>query len=462
MNKRILIADDETKIRKVMTLLLRDEGYETLAVDNGAAAVNEAERFKPDLVLLDQQMPEMTGMEALKQIKDKHPSTVIIIITAHGSISLAVNAIKDGAYDFIEKPFDNDQLLLTVRRAIEYKDLSGELNHLKQRLDETYSLGQIVGSSAKLQQVMTQVRKVAATPATVLILGESGVGKELIARAVHSFSQRSDKHLVTLNCGAIPMPLVESELFGHEKGAFTDAKEMHQGAFEQANGGTLFLDEIGELPLEAQVKLLRALENRTVTRVGGKNPVAVDIRIIAATNRNLEEKVRQGVFRLDLLYRLNVFTIQVPSLRERREDIPQLTDYFIAKYNRMLGVNVAGITQQAINRLMQYEWPGNIRDLENAIQSAMILSQNDVIDVAQLPMRIKGYPMSIEAELLNSDDDDNDDDETNIVRKTSSTAEKHLIGEMLKRCDYNRSLTAEALNISRKTLFNKMKKYGLK
>jgi DNA-binding NtrC family response regulator len=456
MNKRILIADDEAKIRKVMSLLLRDEGYEVLAVDNGLSAVNEVERFKPDLVLLDHQMPDMTGMEALKQIKDKHPATVVIIVTAHGSISLAVNAIKNGAYNFIEKPFDNDQLLLTVRRAIEYKDLSGELKQLKQRLDETYSFGQIVGSSAKLQQVITQVRKVAATSATVLILGESGVGKELIARSIHNFSQRAGKHLVTLNCGAIPLPLVESELFGYEKGAFTDAKEMHQGAFEQADGGTLFLDEIGELPLEAQVKLLRALENRAITRIGGKKPVAVDIRIIAATNRNLEEKVRQGVFRLDLLYRLNVFTIQVPSLRERRDDIPQLTDYFIAKYNKMLGVNVAGVTQQAINKLIQYEWPGNIRDLENAVQSAMILSQNGVIDIDQLPMRIKGYPMSLEAELLNDNDD-----ETNIVRKTSSMAEKKLIRETLKCCNYNRTLTANALNISRKTLFNKMKKYGL-
>jgi DNA-binding NtrC family response regulator len=454
MDTRILIADDEARVRKVMTLLLRDEGYDVRAVDNGASAVNEAARFHPDVALLDQQMLDMTGMEALKQIKKRHPSTVVIIVTAHGSVSLAVNAIKDGAYDFIEKPFDNDQLLLTVRRALEYKNLSGELSHLKKRLDETCSLGQIIGSSAKLQQVMAQVHKVAATSATVLILGESGVGKELIARSIHHFSPRANKPLITLNCGAIPLSLVESELFGHEKGAFTDAKEMRQGSFEQANGGTLFLDEIGELPLEAQVKLLRALENRTFTRVGGKQLISVDIRIIAVTNRNLEEKVRQGVFRPDLLYRLNIFTIQVPSLRERHDDIPLLIDYFIAKYNRILGVNVTGVTRQAINKLTQYEWPGNIRDLENAVQSAMILSQNSLIDVDQLPMRVKGYPMSIEAELLN-------ENETNIIRKAHSTAEKHLILETLKRYDYNRTLTAQALNISRKTLFNKMKKHGL-
>jgi DNA-binding NtrC family response regulator len=454
MNARILIADDEAGIRKVMTLLLRDEGYEVQAVDNGASAVSEAGQFRPDVALLDHQMPDMTGMEALRQIKERLPDTAVIIVTAHGSVSLAVNAIKDGAYDFIEKPFDNDQLLLTVRRALEYKNLSGELNRLKKRLDETHSFGQIVGSSAKLQQVMAQVHRVAATSATVLILGESGVGKELVARAIHNLSPRADKQLVTINCGAIPLALVESELFGHEKGAFTDAREMHQGACEQADGGTLFLDEIGELPLEAQVKLLRALENRTIIRIGGKKPVAVDIRIIAATNRNLEEKVSQGVFRLDLLYRLNVFTIQVPPLRERRDDIPLLTDYFIAKYNRMLGVNVTGITRQAILILMQYEWPGNIRDLENALQSAMILSQNGIVDVDQLPMRIRGYSAPLEAALQT-------EDETNLIRKTHSAAEKKLIEETLRRCEYNRTLTARELNISRKTLFNKMKKYGL-
>ncbi|MDR1221936.1 MAG: sigma-54 dependent transcriptional regulator [Tannerella sp.] len=454
MNARILIADDEAKIRKVMTLLLKDEGYEVSAVVDGLSAVHEAERFLPDVVLLDQQMPDMTGMEALKRIKGAYPETVVIIVTAHGSISLAVNAIKDGAYDFIEKPFNNDNLLLVVHRALEYKNLSGKLNRMKKRFDETQALGQIVGNSAKLQQVMAQVRKVAVTSVTALILGESGAGKELIARAVHNLSLRADRQLVTVNCGAIPLPLIESELFGHEKGAFTDAREMHQGSFEQADGGTLFLDEIGELPPEAQVKLLRALENRTITRVGGKKPIAIDVRIIAATNHNLEEKVRQGDFRLDLFYRLNVFTIQVPSLRERRDDIPQLVDYFIAKYNRMLDLNVTGITQQAINRLMQYEWPGNIRDLENAVQSAMILSQNGLIDADCLPMRIKGYPQSIEAELL-------EETEPNIIKKMNSAMEKKLIEDTLKRYDYNRTLTAKSLHVSRKTLFNKMRKYGL-
>ena len=451
---RILIADDEEKIRKIMSLLLRDEGYEVLTVENGIDAVNEAKRFNPDLILLDQQMPGLTGIEALKEIKALRPEQVVIIITAHGSISLAVSAIKDGAYDFIEKPFDNDNLLLTVKRALEYMKISGELNQLKNQIDENYAFGQIIGNSNKLRQVIAQVRKVAATTATVLVTGESGVGKELIAHAVHNFSLRSDNLFVAVNCGAIPLPLIESELFGHEKGAFTDAYKMHQGSFEQADGGTLFLDEIGEMPLDAQVKLLRVLENRAVNRVGGKNPIPVDVRIIAATNQDLEEKVRQGTFRLDLLYRLNIFTIHCPSLRERKSDIPLLTDHFIEKYNKTLGLNINGITKEAIAKLVQYDWPGNIRDLENAIQSSMILAQDGIIDTDHLPMRIKGYPSSIEAVLMT-------ENETNKIKEANSRTEKNLIEETLQRYDYNRTLAAKALNISRKTLFNKMKKYGL-
>ncbi len=451
---RILIADDEAKIRKVISLLLKDEGYEVLAVDNGTDAVHEAERYNPDLVLLDQQMPGLTGTEALREIKSRRPNQVAIIITAHGSISLAVNAIKDGAYDFIEKPFYNDHLLLTVKRALEYGKISGELAQLKTQISENYTFGQIVGNSVKLQQVLAQVRKVASTLATVLVTGESGVGKELVSRAVHNFSPRAEKPMIIVNCGAIPLTLIESELFGHEKGAFTDAREMHRGSFEQADGGTLFLDEIGELPLDAQVKLLRALENCTINRVGGKKSVSVDVRIIAATNLNLEEKVRQGTFRLDLLYRLNIFTIHVPSLRERRSDIPHLTDYFIAKYNKTLGLNITGITREAIGKLTQYEWPGNIRDLENAVQSAMILAQDGIIDTDHLPMRIKGYPSSIEAVLMN-------ENETNKIKEANAIAEKKLIEATLQQYNYNRTIVAKALNISRKTLFNKMKKYGL-
>lgn len=454
MKRKILIADDEVKIRKVIAMLLTDDGYNVLAVENGKAAVKALKTFDADVVLLDQQMPDMTGMEAMQHIKAMRPNQTIIIVTAYGSISLAVDAIKNGAYDFIEKPFDNDKLLLTVNRAVEFNQITNRINHLENQLNENFSFGQIVGSSAKLQQVMVQVRKVAATNATVLVLGESGVGKDLITRAIHNFSTRNNKPLISVNCGAIPLTLIESELFGHEKGAFTDAKEMQVGMFEKADGGTLFLDEIGELPLDAQVKLLRVLEERTINRVGGKKPIPVDVRIIAATNRNLEEKVRQGTFRLDLLYRLNIFTIHVPALRERREDIPQLVDYFIMKYNTTMGLNVKNVSKQAIDYLTAYDWPGNIRDLENAIQSAMILSQSEQLLAEHLPMRIKGYPR-IESMLIDADG------ETNKIKEVNEQVEKELIAETLKRFNYNRTLTAEALNISRKTLFNKMKKLGL-
>ncbi|MDR1055198.1 MAG: sigma-54 dependent transcriptional regulator [Prevotellaceae bacterium] len=454
MKSKVLIADDEVKIRRVMVMLLKDEGYEVMAVENGVASVKALSSFKPDIVLLDQQMPDMTGMEAMLQIKNKNPNQTIIIVTAYGSISLAVDAIKNGAYDFIEKPFDNDKLLLTVKRAIEFNDISNKLTRLKGQLKENYSFWQIIGNSPKLQQVMAKVRKIAETTVTVLVLGESGVGKELIVRQIHNYSQRSEKPLITVNCGAIPLTLIESELFGHEKGAFTDAKETQIGTFEKANGSTLFLDEIGELPLDAQVKLLRVLEERVINRVGGKKSIPIDVRIIAATNRNLEEKVRQGTFRLDLLYRLNIFTINVPPLRERREDVPLLVDYFIMKYNKILNLTVNNISQQAVDLLKEYDWPGNIRDLENAIQSAMILSQTGQIIADHLPMRIKVYPR-IESILLDTESDNNK------IRDASEHVEKELIVDTLMRYNYNRTLAAEALNISRKTLFNKMKKYGI-
>ncbi len=452
--KKILIADDEVKIRKVMAMLLRDEGYEVLAVASGKEAVKALDSFRADVILLDQQMPDMTGMEALQQIKTTHPGATVLMVTAYGSVTLAVQAIKNGAYDFIEKPFDNDEFLLTVQRALSFHEISHELNHLKEQQKENFSFGQIVGNSTKLQQVMSQVRKVADTNVTVLVLGESGVGKELVSRAIHNYSSRKEKPLVTINCGAIPLTLIESELFGYEKGAFTDAKETRAGTFEKADGGTLFLDEIGELPPDAQVKLLRVLEEKSVTHIGGKKEIPVDVRIIAATNRNLEEKVRQGTFRLDLLYRLNIFTINIPPLCERREDIPSLVDYFIAKYNKTMNLSVKNISQEAIDQLCGYDWPGNIRDLENAIQSAMILSENGTILADHLPMRVKGYPR-IGSILLDNDSD------SNKIKEANEHTERELIIATLQRYDNNRTLAAKALHISRKTLFNKMKKYQL-
>ena len=448
---KILIADDEASIRKVISLLLREQGYEVKAVSNGREAVEACIAFQPDVILLDQQMPLMTGVEALEEIKRIRPHQVIVFVTAFGSISLAVDAVKKGAYDFIEKPFDNDTLLLTVKRAIEHSRMKGEIRTLKSQIKRQNS--SIIGDNSGLKQTMFQVRRVADTKTTVLIYGESGTGKELIARAVHDFSKRSDGPFVTVNCGAIPLPLMESELFGHEKGAFTDAKEARAGAFEQAHGGTLFLDEIGELHLNAQVKLLRALEEHKITRIGGKKSFSVDIRIVAATNRLLEEEVDKGSFRLDLFYRLNIFTISLPALRQRKEDIPLLVDYFISKHNQALDLSILNITQAAMEKIEAYDWPGNVRDLENAIQSAMILAPDNVIHSEHLPIRVRGYEQIEPVKQL--------DPETGILKEVNALAEKELILETLKKCHNNRTLTAEALHISRKTLFNKMKRYEL-
>lgn len=450
MKGKVLIADDEPRIRKIVSLLLIQEGYEVKTVANGKEAVSETTLFRPDVILLDQQMPVMTGTEALEKIQAVRPNQVVILVTAFGTISLAVDAVKKGAYDFIEKPFDNDDLLLKVKRAMEHSQLKGELRQLKKRLGEGER--PIIGSEGGLRTVMEQVNRVAMTEATVFIHGESGTGKELIARAVHIRSKRSEQPFVAINCGAIPLSLIENELFGHEKGAFTDAKEAQRGIFEQAEGGTLFLDEIGELPMDAQVKLLRVLEERKVTRIGGTKLIPVNVRIVAATNRDLEAEVKTGNFRLDLLYRLNVFTLELPPLRDRKEDIPLLTDFFIRKHNEVLNLFVKGITPAAMDRLCAYDWPGNIRDLENAIQSAMILCSDGMIDVSQLPARIKGYEQG-DASIALGDSND--------IREVNAQVEKELIQETLKRFGGNRTLTAEALNISRKTLFNKMKKYGL-
>ena len=364
---------------------------------------------------------------------------------------MAVDAVKKGAYDFIEKPFDNDNLILKVRRAIEHCNMKGEIKNLKNKLKENSS--SIIGEDGGLKQVIAQVKRVAETNATVLITGESGTGKELIAQAIHSYSNRSDAPFVAINCGAIPLSLIENELFGHEKGAFTDAKEAQAGTFERANGGTLFLDEIGELPMDAQVKLLRVLEERKVTRIGGKRTIPVDVRIIAATNRNPEEEVQKGNFRLDLLYRLNVFTIRIPPLRERKNDIPQLVDFFIIKHNKALNLSVQSITGSAIEKIMEYGWPGNVRDLENAIQSAMILAPDGIIQTEHLPIRVRGYEQVDTSVAI--------EPENSSMRDINAQVEKEIISEALKKHNNNRTLTAEALNISRKTLFNKMKRYGL-
>ena len=451
---KVLIVDDEGKIRKIFAKILSDEGYQFTSAENGLKGIQQIRQFQPHIVLLDQNMPGMNGIEALLQMKEIDPDLLVIIITAHGEVSLAVDAIKKGAFDYIEKPVDNDRLVLLLNRASHHYCLQHELSTIKNKISRNNSFDGIVAMSQAMKKVVEQARSVSETDASVLVTGESGVGKEIITRAIHNASPRKTHPLVAINCGAIPVTLIESELFGHEKGAFTDAKETKSGRFEQANGGTLFLDELGELPLEAQVKLLRVLEERKITRLGGKNEIPVDVRLISATNKILEERVQQGEFRLDLLYRLNVFTIHIPPLQDRKEDIPLLTDMFISDFNERLKLNITNVSAQAMQYLSQYSWPGNIRDLQNALQSAMILAKSGTITTDHLPARIKGA-VSDQPEVNIGDGLD-----LNIKRQNEKL-EKDIIMEALQKFNYNRSETANYLKVSRKTLFNKMKKHGL-
>lgn len=455
MEDRILIADDEEQVRNILYKLLMKKGYEVKSIANASKITGTVKSFHPHVLLLDQCMPEMDGIEVLKKIKNHYPETMVIMITAYGEVDKAVDAIKLGAYDYIEKPFDNDKLIALINKASSYSKLLIENKHLKRQISGKYDFSNIIGVSDKMNYVFDQVKSVCSTDASVLILGESGVGKELIAKSIHYNSNRKKHPFVSVNCGAIPLELMESELFGHERGAFTDAKETKKGRFEQAHNGSLFLDEIGELRMDAQVKLLRVLEDKKVSRLGGKNSIPVDVRIISATNCDLEEKVNQNQFRLDLYYRLNIFTIRIPSLRERPEDIPSLIGHFIGKYNKSLGLEIENVSQEAMEVLSQYEWPGNIRDLENAIQSAMIMARNGTIQKYHLPIRCKEYP----------DASRRTDDTNNGLASRSSAinnqAEKEMLIDALKRFNYKREETAQYLKISRKTLYNKMKKFDL-
>jgi DNA-binding NtrC family response regulator len=431
---KLLIVDDEENIRLILESVFSDAGYEVETAINGLQALEKIRSFRPEILLLDKNMPHMSGMETLQRIKNHYPDIVVIMVTAYGDVSSAVEAMKLGAYDYIEKPFDNEKMLLLLKRAGEYSRLQLEVLNLQKAIGRRFSFQNIIGNSLALDDVLKRTADVCETDASVLVLGESGTGKELIAKAIHFNSPRKNRPLVTVNCGAIPLQLMESELFGHEKGAFTDAKELKIGKFEQAEGGTLFLDEIGELPLDAQVKLLRVLEDKKITRLGGKKEIPVDIRLISATNNNLFERVQNNTFRLDLFYRINIFTVNLPPLRERSEDIPLLVNHFIDKHNKTLNTKVTGCSPEALTVLQKYLWPGNIRDLENAVQSALIVCKTGKIQAEHLPAR------------LNFQVEEKD---------------KESLIKVLEQCRYNKTDAAAYLGISRKTLFNKMKKYGL-
>jgi DNA-binding NtrC family response regulator len=451
---RILIVDDEEKIRNILAAILRDTGYTVETAKDGIEAVGKSSAFSPDLLIVDLQMPRMDGMETIATVRGRLPHVVSIILTAHGSIQSAVQAIKQGVYDYITKPFDNEQMLLIVKRALEVHRLAAEVDELKKQLQRTYGIQSFIGDSAVMQNVRQEILQVAPTDATVLIEGESGTGKELAARAIHFQSKRREMPLVVIDCAAIPPNLIESEFFGHEKGAFTGAVEQRGGKFEEADGGTIFLDEIGELPLEAQTRLLRVLQEKEFNRIGSTTAVTVDVRIIAATNKNLELRVKEGEFREDLFYRLNVLKITMPALRMHREDIHSYVDHFLRKHGAAFGKNVNAVSPEALQLLENREWKGNIRELENAIQRALLNARGPSMGVPEFEF------MTMDAERAFPEFDPAQGLEP-YIKSLSERSERALIMRTLKETGWNRTEAAEKLKISRKTLFNKMRQYGL-
>ena len=461
---RILIVDDEPLIRRILAALLAKQGYETAAAENGEEAVSMRAGFRPDIALLDINLPEMDGIATMKRLLADDPRLVCIMLTAYGSIRSAVDAMRVGAFDYLSKPFDNDELLLTIERARKMRCLDNEVRTLRTELESRYGFSEIIGIDSQMREVFRVMAKVADANATVLISGESGTGKELVARAIHRRSRRSGGPFVAVNCGAIPGSLVETEFFGHEKGAFTDARESHAGKFELASGGTLFLDEVGELALDAQVKLLRALQENEITRVGGGKPMPVDVRVIAATNRDMEQSVKDGQFRKDLYWRINVVSISIPPLRERRQDLPLLIDYLLDRFQRERQSDVKSISPEARRLMLGYAWPGNVRELENALRRAVILCDGNTITARDLPPRVRedaGNSGNAENAEAEPDAADEELKLADAVKEAVVCVEKRLIVSRLARYNNNRTVTADSLGITRKTLFTKMRELNI-
>lgn len=457
---KILITDDEQQIRRILSVMLRERGFEVTEAESGERAAEIDREFRANVALLDINMPGMNGLATLRALLEQNPELDCIMMTAYGTIRSAVEAMRIGAFDYLTKPFDNDELLLIINRAIELRRLSSEVEELRAELSSRYGFNEIVGISPKLQAVFRHMAKVAPIDTTVLIEGESGTGKEMVARAIHRKSLRASKPFVAVNCGAIPQALFESEFFGHERGAFTDARESRTGRFEQAQGGTLFLDEVGELPLETQVKLLRALQEKEITKVGGRASIKLDVRVIAATNIELQRALERGRFREDLYWRLNVVRLTLPPLRERREDIPLIIDHLMERFNLELGLRVRNLAPDARRLLEMFDWPGNVRELENAICSAMIMSEGGMVTALDLPPRIRGEVDTTSATASGARDITKGT-LADAVKEAMEKLEKMMIVSRLAEFSGNRTATADSLGISRKTLFNKMRQYGL-
>ena len=451
---KILVVDDELNMRLVLGAMLKKEGHQVAMASDGREALAILGKEEMDVVVTDLKMPNLDGLGLLSRVMDSWPATPVIIITAHGTVATAVDALKKGAFDYITKPFEQDDLKLVISKAIKTRNLNrGELAATGDDLDRSG----IVGSGEAMAKVFETIGRVAPTTTTILITGETGTGKELVANAIHANSPRRENPFIKINCAAIAENLMESELFGYEKGAFTGAVIAKPGRFELAHKGTLFLDEVGELPREMQVKLLRVIQEQAFERVGGIRTFQVDVRLLAATNRDLLSDVRAGRFREDLFYRLNVLPIRLPALREHREDIPSLIDYFVAKFNRKLGRSIAGVQQPVRDLMNRYDWPGNIREMENLLERMVLMAQGDVLALEDLPPEIQQA-----AERVSSLPHASTGPFKDVIRSQTEEVERQLILRALDDCDGNVTRAAKVLGLSRKGLQLKMIRYQLR
>ena len=451
VKQSILIVDDDLAHRTMLRTLIARWGYQVVDIDDGAGAIDAVKRQPYDLILMDIRMVKTSGLEALVEIKQINPAIPVVVMTAYASVETAVKALKDGAYDYLTKPLDFDELKITLERAMDHHQLKEENRVLKETLAIHFDRRNIIGRSEIMTRLLDTVSQVAPSEATVLITGESGTGKEMIAGAIHYNSPRKDGPFIKINCAAITETLLESELFGHEKGAFTGADRRKEGKFRQAGGGTIFLDEVSEMSLAMQVKLLRVLQEREITRVGGEDVIEIDVRIIAATNQELIKYIEGGRFREDLYYRLNVVGIHVPPLRERKEDIPLIAQHFLKVFAEKNRKSINGFTPQAMDRLIQHPWPGNVRELVNAVERAVVLSRSDYLDESELTLIQRAAPLTKEAPLQ----------QDGIAELPLESVEKEAILKALETAGGNKSEAARKLGITRRTLHLKLKKYGV-
>ncbi|MFN2376676.1 MAG: sigma-54-dependent transcriptional regulator [Candidatus Binatia bacterium] len=449
MKGAILVVDDEAASRESLRDVLADEGYDVMVAADGAEAAARLESSEFDVVITDLRMPGLDGVGLLREVRRLCPQTLVVLMTAHASVETAVEALRQGAHDYMIKPLVFDEVLTKVSRLLDRREMAWQVQYLRREVESRYDFDNLIGESAVMRQIVTRIHKVAPTTSTVLITGESGVGKEVVARAIHRDSDRSSAIFLPVNCCAIPETLLESQLFGHIKGAFTGAMTAHDGLFQRAKGGTIFLDEVGELPLALQVKLLRAIEEKEVLPVGSTTPARVDIRIIAATNRDLQASCQQGTFREDLYYRLNVFGIEIPPLRERRDDIPALVEFLVRRHNREMNKRFRGVDNAAMRVLMHLPWKGNVRELDNAIEHAMIVGDGEWITTADLPGRVSG--MAAEDGTAVGDE----------LRSAIQFYERGHIANVLQRCEGDKKKAAERLGISLSSLYRKIEELGL-